>query len=157
MMTQRLMPLWGCAFGVLFGPTLSSGADERDTNREQLLQACQMLDDAFVTRDIAAIRQYCDPGHLSLARRYQFYTLADQLPTLQRLKLSSNTAGPKTVIWVTDDVALVRYKASLVGSYAGKKIDSQVQVLTTWVRRDGRWVQMSYQETVIDEVDSPAN
>lgn len=90
---------------------------------------------------------------MSLTVRYQFFDLDAQLKTLDNLKLSSNKTGPKTVTWVSADVALVRYEAKLVGTYVGKNIDSSVQVLTTCARRNGRWVQISYQETPLNSSD----
>ena len=140
------------AFGVaMFWADTRLDADVQDDINKELLATVQLLDEAFVARDAKTIRKFAAPNHISIASRYQFFNLDDQLKTLSKLKLSSNKSGPKKVIWISADVALVTYEAKLVGTYAGKIIDSRVRVLTTWVRRDGKWIEISYQETALNE------
>ena len=140
------------AFGVaMFWADTRLDADVQDDINKELLATVQLLDEAFVARDAKTIRKFAAPNHISIASRYQFFNLDDQLKTLSKLKLSSNKSGPKKVIWISADVALVTYEAKLVGTYAGKRIDSRVRVLTTWVRRDGKWIEISYQETALNE------
>lgn len=140
------------AFGVaMFWADTRLDADVQDDINKELLATVQLLDEAFVARDAKTIRKFAAPNHISIASRYQFFNLDDQLKTLSKLKLSSNKSGPKKVIWISADVALVTYEAKLVGTYVGKRIDSRVRILTTWVRRDGKWIEISYQETALNE------
>lgn len=115
----------------------------------KLLEAVKALDDAFVTRDARTIRKLAASNHISVASRYQFFNLEDQLKDLPNLKLTSNKSGPKKVIWLRDDVAVVTYEAQLAGTYDGHRIDSTVRIVATWFLQDGRWVEQTYQETVI--------
>ena len=51
---------------------------------------------------------------------------------------------------VVQSVALVTYRATIRGTYKGKEVPSPVQAGEVWVKRDGKWIQASYQETPID-------
>jgi hypothetical protein len=48
---------------------------------------------------------------------------------------------------LTDDVAQIIYRATIKGTYAGKAVPSPVYASEVWVKRDGKWLQASYQET----------
>jgi hypothetical protein len=48
---------------------------------------------------------------------------------------------------LTGDVAQVTYRATIKGTYAGKAVPSPVYVGEVWIKRDGKWLQASYQET----------
>jgi hypothetical protein len=50
-------------------------------------------------------------------------------------------------LYQTRDVALGWYRATIKGTYQGQEVPSPVQVGEVWVKRDGKWVQASYQET----------
>ncbi|MFH1303326.1 MAG: hypothetical protein ABIK07_19855, partial [Planctomycetota bacterium] len=71
----------------------------------------------------------------------------DQLKALPELKISVFKSGPKRIIRITPETALVAYEANLEGTYAGKKLPGRVQIVESWVRRRGKWMESSYQET----------
>ena len=52
---------------------------------------------------------------------------------------------------LTKDVDLASSQATIKGTYKGKAVPSPVQVAEVWVRRDGKWLQASYQETPLDK------
>jgi hypothetical protein len=140
------------AFGVaVFWVDAPPDTEAQDRRTKDLLEALQLLDDVFVTRDVKTMRTLAAPNHISIASRYQFFDLDNQIADLPNLNLSSNKSGPKKVIWIRNDVAIVTYQAELVGTYGGKRIDSTVRILTTWVRRNGKWIEISYQETPLKE------
>ena len=136
---------------VLLFAGLALADQPQDTKTRELLATVKTLDDAFVTRDVSVIRKFCAPNHISVASRYQFFDLEEQIKDLPRLKLTSNEAGEKRVIWLDDDIALVTYDAELVGTYAGENIDSTVRILATWILKNGNWIELAYQETELQE------
>ncbi len=140
------------AFGVaVFWIDAPPDADAQDGRTKDPLEALQLLDDVFVTRNVKTMRTLAAPNHISIASRYQFFDLDNQIADLPNLNLSSNKSVPKKVVWIRNDVAIVTYQDELVGTYAGKRIDSTVRILTTWVRRNGKWIEISYQETALKE------
>jgi len=48
----------------------------------------------------------------------------------------------------TNDVAILRYKCNLKGSMEGKKFKPSYAT-EVWVNRGGKWMIVSYQETII--------
>jgi hypothetical protein len=52
---------------------------------------------------------------------------------------------------LTKDVAPVSYQAAIKGTYKGREVPSPVQAAEVWARRDGKWLQASYQETPPDK------
>jgi hypothetical protein len=48
---------------------------------------------------------------------------------------------------ITPDVALVSYRATITGTYKGKEVPWPVTLAKLWVRRHGKWLEASYQET----------
>jgi hypothetical protein len=52
---------------------------------------------------------------------------------------------------LTKDVALVSFQATIKGTYKGKEVPSPVQVVEVWIKRDGKWLEASYQETPLDK------
>ncbi|WP_299461840.1 nuclear transport factor 2 family protein [uncultured Gimesia sp.] len=121
--------------------------DPPDNKNAELLKAIQTLDTAFEKQDKDAIRKLTDPNHISIAPTYQFFNQEDQLKALPELKISVFKSGPKRIIRITPETALVAYEANLEGTYAGKKLPGRVQIVESWVRRRGKWMETSYQET----------
>src|SRR6266446_1651232 len=75
-------------------------------------------------------------------------TLQEDLDTIDKLTIESYTIDEPKVTWVTKDVAILRYKAQLKGSYNGKPF-VPVYATEVWVNRGGKWQILSYQETPI--------
>jgi hypothetical protein len=48
------------------------------------------------------------------------------------------------------DVAMITYTATQETTCGGKKLPAKLFVTSTWVRRDGKWMGFSYQETPIN-------
>jgi hypothetical protein len=48
------------------------------------------------------------------------------------------------------DVAIISYVATQDTSCGGKRLPKKIFASSTWVRRDGKWLGFSYQETPID-------
>jgi len=73
-------------------------------------------------------------------------TLQEDLDTIDKLTIESYTIDEPKVTWVSKDVAILRYKAQLKGSYNGKPF-VPVYATEVWVNRGGKWQIFSYQET----------
>lgn len=101
--------------------------------------------EAYKSRNVAAIKALT-------AKEYVSYTLAgpsnlqQDIDTIAKLNIESYTIDEPKVTWVTKDVAILRYKCDLKGSYEGKEF-GPVYATEVWVNRTGKWSIISYQET----------
>ena len=137
------------AIGSFFvGSTLFAEESTKAKNAD-LLKAVQKLDIAFEKQDGATIRTLVDKNHISIAPSYQFFNRKDQLKALPKLKITLFDTAPKTILHLTPRTVLISYKAKLAGTYAGKPLPARVQILESWVKRQGKWIETSYQETQI--------
>ena len=110
-------------------------------------KAKQVLQAAYNSGDADGIRQGTTIYHLSITTLYQFVSQADQLKALSDNKISSYEMKGLQVIPLTKDVALLTFQADIDGTFQGRKMASKVQVVETWVKREGKWLQASYQLT----------
>ena len=109
----------------------------------------QELQTAYDSGDADGIRQGTTPDHLSITTLYQFVSQADQLKALSDRETSSYEMKGLQVISLTEDVVLLTFRADIDGTFRGRKIASKVQVVETWIKREGRWLQASYQSTPV--------
>lgn len=133
-------------FSLVISTTLFAEEQTNSQNKE-LLAAVKKLDLAFETQDKETIRQMTDPQHLSIAPSYQFFNQKDQLKALPKLKISLFKTGKKTILHTTEHSALITYKAKLEGTFDGTPLAKHVQIVELWVKRKGKWIEVSYQET----------
>ncbi len=133
-------------FSLVISTTLFAEEQTNSQNKE-LLAAVKKLDLAFETQDKETIRQMTDPQHLSIAPSYQFFNQKDQLKALPKLKISLFKTGKKTILHTTEHSALITYKAKLEGNFDGTALPNHVQIVELWVKRKGKWIEVSYQET----------
>jgi len=123
-------------------------AEETPTKSDaELLKAVKKLDEAFSKQDKETIRSMTDPQHISISPSYQFFNQEDQLKALPELKLSLFKSGKKKIIHTTPRSALITYEANLEGTFEGKQLAKHVQIIECWVKRKGKWIEVSYQET----------
>jgi hypothetical protein len=74
--------------------------------------------------------------------------LKQDIDTIDKLTIESYSIDDPKVTWVTKDVAILRYKCDLKGSYEGKQF-APVYATEVWVNRGGKWWIISYQETPV--------
>jgi Domain of unknown function (DUF4440) len=72
--------------------------------------------------------------------------LQQDIDTISKLTIESFSIDEPKVTWATKDVAILRYKCDLKGSYDGKPF-KPVYATEVWVNRGGKWQILSYQET----------
>ena len=101
--------------------------------------------EAYKSRNIAAIKTLTGEDYVA-------YTLAgpsnlqQDIATIDKLTIESYTLDDPKVSKVTKDVAILRYKCDLKGSFDGKPF-RPVYATEVWVNRGGKWQIVSYTET----------
>ena len=114
-------------------------------------EAKQVLQAAYDSGDATGIRQGTTTDHLSITALYQFFSQADQLKALSDHKISSYEMNGLQVIPLTEDVVLLTFRADITGTFRGRKMASEVRIVETWVKREGKWLQASYQSTPVGD------
>ncbi len=103
--------------------------------------------EAYKTRNIAAMKALT-------AEDYVAYTqagpsnLQQDIATIDKLTIESYTLDDPKVSKTTKDVAILRYKCDLKGSFDGKPF-KPVYATEVWVNRGGKWQIVSYTETPV--------
>jgi hypothetical protein len=103
--------------------------------------------EAYKGRDVAAIKALTAEDYVSHGLTGPS-NLEQDIAALNDRKLtieSYTIDGPK-VTWATKDVAILRYKCDLKGSFDGKPF-RPVYATEVWVNRGGKWLIVSYTET----------
>jgi hypothetical protein len=104
--------------------------------------------EAYKSRNIAAMKALTAKEYASNAVTGPS-TLQQDIDTIDKLTIESYTIDEPKVTWVTKDVAILRYKAALKGSYEGKPF-GPAYATEVWVKRGGKWQIVSYQETPVN-------
>jgi len=128
-------------------PAAGSGADEA----KEVERAVRAIQAAFNKGDVGTLKGMMTKDHVTVLSYARFANTADQLKVLSDWKFSEYKIDGLEAKPVTRDVALVWYRATIKGTYKGKEVPSPVQVGEIWVKREGKWVQASYQETPADK------
>ncbi len=126
-------------------------AEGRADVREEVENAKQVLRAAFDSGDAKVVEQRTTADHLAITTGFQFFSQADQLRSLSDYHLSSYEAAGLQVIPLTEDVVQLTFRADIEGTFQGRQLPSKIRVVETWVRRDGKWLQASYQSTPIGD------
>ena len=103
--------------------------------------------EAYKSRDVAAMKALTAKEYASNAVTGPS-TLQQDIDTIDKLTIESYSIDEPKVTWVTKDVAILRYKANLKGSYDGKPF-GPAYATEVWVNRGGKWQIVSYQETPV--------
>jgi uncharacterized protein (TIGR02246 family) len=123
------------------------GANEDVT--QEVERAVRNLQTAFNQGDTETVKGLMTADHVTILTYAQFGNAADLLKVLSDWKtLEYKTEGIR-VRTLTPDVALVTFRATIKGTFRGKEVPSPVRVAEAWVKRDGKWVEASYQETPV--------
>jgi uncharacterized protein (TIGR02246 family) len=130
------------------GP-LAAAPDDEGVARE-VQQAVHSVQTAFNKGDVETLRGLMTPDHVTILTYAHFSNAADQLKVLSDWRFSQYKMEGLKVRSFTPDVALVTYRATIEGTYKGKPVPSPVVVAEVWVKRDGKWLEASYQETPPD-------
>ena len=72
------------------------------------------------------------------------------LADMKDLTVDNYSLSDFKVVRLSEDAAIVVYKARAKGAFKDKKIESQVVVTSAWARREGRWLNVFYRENVLE-------
>ncbi|MDQ2937232.1 MAG: nuclear transport factor 2 family protein [Acidobacteriota bacterium] len=120
---------------------------KRAASDQMIINNSRATWEAYKSRNTAAMKALT-------AKEYVSYTqagasnLKQDIDTIDKLTIESYTIDEPKVTWVTKDVAILRYKCDLKGSYDGKQF-GPVYSTEVWVNRGGKWQIVSYQETPV--------
>lgn len=133
---------------LMAGLLIGAGAGQEGAAIKEVEQAIGTLNEAFVKKDSDAIRRLMADEHLAITAYYGgAQTKAEQLKNLPEYKVTEYAAGKTTVTLLSNDVALVSYPLTQKGTFKGKPLSQKNYAAAVWVKRDGKWLEASYQET----------
>jgi ketosteroid isomerase-like protein len=119
----------------------------RADTAEEVERAVRSIQAAFDQGDADTLRGLMTEDHVSTLTYAHFSNAAELLRALAEYKFSDYKISDLKVKPLTTDVALASHQATIKGTYNGSAVPSPVQVTTVWVKRGGKWLQVSYQET----------
>src|SRR5690242_8339570 len=141
-----MVPQLVLALGLLLTADDAKDAEEARHVRRALLA----LNQAFQDRDEAAIRRLAAADHVAITPYYgRLLSLDEEVKSLPDLRLTEYTAAEQKITWATKDVAIITYHLTQKGTFKGKELAPRSHVAAVWARRDGKWQEVSYQETPI--------
>jgi ketosteroid isomerase-like protein len=103
--------------------------------------------EAYKSKNIAAIKALTAEDYVSYTQGGPS-NLQQDIATIEKLTIESYTLDDPKVSMATKDVAILRYKCDLKGSFDGKPF-SPVYATEVWVNRGGKWQIVSYSETPV--------
>lgn len=109
--------------------------------------ALQQLNEAFTTHNAAAITSLMTENHTAITPWAGKQTREEQVATLGDLELDEYTAGVMTFTPIGDDGVLVSYSLRMKGNFRGTSLATLSFVTALWVKADGQWKELLYQET----------
>ena len=128
---------------------LLAPADAKDDASRVVEKAAKALQAAWDKGDADAVKSLMTEDHVCITREFQSYTRANQLKALPDFKYTDRQISDLKVTVVSKDTAFVTLKAVTKGTYKGKPFTSIVLAGATWISRDGKWLEASYQETPV--------
>ena len=118
---------------------------------KEVESAIEVLNEAFAKGDVAKVRSLMAPNHLAITPFAGKQSLEEQLRTLPELKYDKYSAGPMSANTVSDACVLLTYALKVKGTFRGKPLPSNCIVAAVWVKNNGKWQELQYQETSVAE------
>ena len=103
--------------------------------------------EAYKSRNIEAMKALTAEDYVAYALTGPS-NLQQDIATIDKLTIESYTLDDPKVSKATKDVAILRYKWHLKGSFDGKPF-KPVYATEVWVNRGGKWRIVSYTETPV--------
>lgn len=118
--------------------------------KAEINAAINRLAQAFVSGDPADISALMTADHLAITPYYgRPYSVEEQVGTLDGFKFELTEMGEHHIELIDENTALVTAQSKVSGSFKGKPIPEEIFVTQIWVKREGTWLQLLYQETDI--------
>jgi len=103
--------------------------------------------EAYKTKNVAAMKALATPNFSAFTLGGPS-TLAQDVETIGKLEIASYTMDEPKVTWAGKNVAILRYKNDLKGSFDGKAF-KPVYSNEVWFNEGGKWRIISYTETPV--------
>lgn len=117
---------------------------------KEVESALDALNAAFTAQDAAKIRALMTPDHLAITTYGGKQTVEEQLQNLAELKYDEYSAGPMSARVISENCVIINYALGTKGTYQGKPLPARCLVTSVWVKNDGNWQEMNYQETALE-------
>lgn len=136
-------------FAAVFGLVMSTSSALADEVVIKEVEAqLKVLNEAFTNGgNPAKLKELMTADHLAITPWGGTQTRDEQLKTLPELKLEEYKAGPTRIVALGKDGALITYSLKMKGTFRGKAVPTDSFATAVWVRRDGKWYELHYQET----------
>jgi uncharacterized protein (TIGR02246 family) len=121
----------------------------RADTADEVERSVRALQTAFNKGDADALKGLMTEDHLTTLSYAQFASAADLLKAFGDFKVSEFKMDGLKVKALSKDVALASFQVTIKGTYKGKEVPSPVRVVEVWIKRDGKWLEASYQETPV--------
>jgi len=128
-----------------------SAVQGNDDVAKDVERAVHAVQTAFNKGDVATLQTLMTEDHVTVLTYAQFSNAPSQLKVLSDFKFSTYRIDDLVVKPLSDDAALVTYRATIKGTYKGRVVPSPVFVTEMWVKRDGKWVEAAYVETPVHQ------
>jgi len=122
----------------------------RADTADEVGRSVRAIQTAFNKGDADALKALMTEDHVTTLTYAQFASAADLLKVLPEFKMTEYKMDGLKVQALTKDVALASFQATIKGTYKGKEVPSPVRVVEVWIKRDGKWLEASYQETPVN-------
>ncbi len=116
---------------------------------KEVQQALDALNDAFTKQDLVKIKALTTEDQVAITPYFGHVSRAEHLKLIPELKYAEYKAGNMAFRALSKDVVLVNYSLTQKGTFKGNLIPTKNYVTSTWVRRDGKWLEAAYQETAL--------
>jgi hypothetical protein len=145
---KNLLPLIAIAIVAVASLAIAqTGAKTKPNLDKMIVEKSRATWEAYKTRNIGAMKALTGEDYASNSLTGAS-NLKEDIATIDKLTIEHYSIDDPKVSWVTKDVAILRYKCELKGSYDGKPF-APVYATEVWVNRGGRWQIVSYQETPV--------
>lgn len=125
----------------------SSSMFAADPAGKEVEAAIQTLNDAFKTHDSSKIKALMTDDHTAVTPWGGKQNRDDQINSLPDLKLTEYDPSLMAVTMIGTDGALVTYSLKMKGTFKKKALPAHCLVSAVWIRKDGKWLELHYQET----------
>ena len=134
-------------FAVLPAPVFAQNpADERLLAELTALERASW--EAALKDDKEFFRSYMAPDFKGFFADGTVAGREEFLRNMDDFHLVKYTMGKVTMMRINDDAVMVLYRAGFEGNHKGKPLaKSGIESSSLYVRRDGRWLEIFYQET----------
>src|SRR5262249_15744052 len=153
------LALLGCGLAWLGQPTLASGQQQPEraaaVKPEDLMGTLVTMEkrswEATKKKDIEALRKLCANDYVAIISDGSRLTFDEFIALFPLFEVKSYAMSDVRVLSIGPDVGIVVYKAKTQTILLGMTVKEETQNSSTWVRRDGEWRNVHYQETLIDK------